>query len=283
MTRILGIDIGGTTTRVAAFPSSDSTVSTPLVSFPTEPDYDAQIVWLARVLRDTGSEPLAGIGVSLGGRIARDGQSVSVAPNLPGYVERPLVADLAAIARCPVRLAHDAVCGLLAEKRLGALRPEDRCAYLTVSTGTGCALHLGNDQNAVMLSIEFAHQILDGNTRICLCGQTGCLETYTGGKQLTLRYGLPPEEIHDAQVWRDFTEKLALGIVNLTQLTRVETIALSGGIALNRLRLLDDTQRRVSSMLRGTDLRLVRAALGEQAPLIGAALLLDTPEGRILH
>ncbi len=136
---------------------------------------------------------LVGVGISLGGRIARDGSSVLVAPNLRDYEGRPLVQEIA--ARCdglPVRLAHDAVCGLLAERRLGALAGVERCAYLTLSTGTGCAVHLeapGGGAAGVTLSIELGHQLLDQNARVCLCGQTGCLETYTGGRQLALRYG----------------------------------------------------------------------------------------------
>src|SRR5262249_6551026 len=158
----------------------------------------------------------AGIGVSFGGRITRDGMSVAVAPNLPEYEGKPLARDLATHAGGPVRLAHDPVCGLLAEKRFGALASAERCAYLTVSTGT--ALQLGKDDLALTVSIEIGHQILQvgqGEGRACLCGQAGCLETYTGGKQLAMRYGRPLEEIADADVWDELERMLALGLVNL--------------------------------------------------------------------
>jgi hypothetical protein len=51
----------------------------------------------------------------------------------------------------------------------------------------GAAFQLRKAQTVLTVSIEIGHQILDGNTLICLCGQVGCLETFTGGKQHELR------------------------------------------------------------------------------------------------
>jgi glucokinase len=281
----LALDIGGSTTRVGAFPAPEMSPDfTLLARFPTEPAYQDQLARIAAVLDQAPAH--AGIGVSFGGRITRDGMAVAVAPNLPDYAGKPLARDLAARAGDPVRLAHDPVCGLLAEKRFGSLAAAERCAYLTVSTGTGAALQLGRDDVALTVSIEIGHQILQvapGEGRPCLCGQTGCLETYTGGRQLTLRYGRPLEQIADAGVWEELERMLALGLVNLAQLGRVEVVTLGGAIALHRSGLVAEVQRQVNERIRGATLRLEPALLGEQAPLVGAALLLTTPEGHILH
>jgi glucokinase len=282
----VGVDIGGTTTRIAVFPdpgvSPDCDV---LTSFPTKPVYDEQVAEIAAALAQAPAH--VGIGVSFGGRITRDGAGVAVAPNLRSYEGRALAADLASRAGGPVRLAHDPICGLLAERRFGALRSADRCAYLTLSTGTGAAIQLGNGSSALTLSIEIGHQILAGNTRHCLCGQVGCLETYTGGKQLALRYGCPleeiAEEIAEATVWKELRDALAVGLVNLAQLTRVEVVALGGAIALHHPTLLGEIQYRIDKRLHGMALELRQATLGERAPLVGAALLPSTPEAMLLH
>lgn len=285
---IVAIDIGGTHTRVALFDESErSPIWAPLATFHTAPDYDEQLERLCATLTHTPAH--RGIGVSLGGRISRDGASVAVAPNLPVYVGRPFTRDLAARCGGPVRLAHDPVCGVLAERRFGSLQGADRCAYLTVSTGTGAAIHLRADQRmgapneGMTLSIEMGHQLLDGNTLPCRCEQIGCLETRTGGRQLTERHGRALTEINDPAVWDEVARKLALGLVNLAQLTRVEDVAVSGAIALQRPGMLDAIGREVTRMLRGAPLHLHRAALGEHAPLVGAALLLSTDEASILH
>jgi len=279
---IVGVDIGGTTTRVGFFPAPDASPDgAPLASFDTRQDYDEELALIAGIV--AGAPAHAGIGVSFGGRIARDGAGVAVAPNLRAYEGRPFVHDLARLAGGPVRLAHDPVCGLLAEARYGALRGMDRCAYLTLSTGTGAAVRLGTADVALTMSIEFGHQLLSGNERPCACGQVGCLETYTGGRQLAARHGHPLEEVADEHVWRDLAHMLAIGLVNLAQLARVEVVAVGGGIALRRPGLLADVQREIDERLRGMALRLAPAALGERAPLVGAALLPSTPTGAIVH
>lgn len=196
---------------------------------------------------------------------------------------RPLARDLAALCGSPARLAHDTVCGLLGERRFGALIPYERCAYLTVSTGTGAAVYLGKGAAGLALSIEIGHQRLDGNDFPCLCGQIGCLETFTGGRQVALRYGRPIEAITEPEFWATFVEKLALGLVNLAHLTRVEAVAVGGAIALNRPSLLPALQLAVDANLRNATLRLLPVALGERAPLLGAALLTATPDEQVLR
>lgn len=280
---LIGIDIGGTNTRIGLFPSLDVPVYTLLAKFPTHQEYEQQLRTIEQVAQEQSIRGVAGIGVSIAARIAKDGRSVIFAPNLPGYVDKPFAADLAALCHAPVRLAHDTVCGLLAEARFGVLLAVKRCAYLTVSTGTGAALQLAKADTRLVSSIEIGHQILDGNTRKCLCGMTGCLETYTGGRQLELRYGQPVEHITESAFWETFAEKLAIGLVNLAQLTRIDVVAVSGAIALNKPSLLPALQKNIDRLLMPSTLDLRQAALGETAPLVGAALLPGMPENEILH
>lgn len=277
----VGIDIGGTSTRIGLFPSLDAPGCTIIARFPTCSEYGEQQQQIHQSLANQGE--YKGIGISIGGRIAKDGRSVVVAPNMPDYIGKPFAQDIEAHFVCPVRLGHDTVCGLLAEKRSGCLQSVERCAYLTVSTGTGAAIHLEKAGTGLTSSIEIGHQILDGNTRQCLCGQVGCLETYTGGRQLELRYGRPISEITDSAFWQTFCDKLALGLLNLAQLTRIDVVAVGGAIALNNAFVIPQVQRRVNEMLCGSTLELRRARLGEMAPLVGVAMLPSTPEETILH
>lgn len=283
---VIGIDIGGTTTRIGLFPALDAPAFTLLAKFPTCQLYEQQLQSISVALQHRTVDGLAGIGISIGGRLAKDGQTVIVAPNMPAYIAKPFARDvsqLSAVSGASVRLAHDAVCGLLAEKKFGAIQHVDRCAYLTVSTGTGAAIQLSKASITLTSSIEIGHQILDGNTRRCLCGQVGCLETYTGGRQLELRYGHSPAEITDSAFWETFCDKLALGLVNLAMLTRVDVVAISGAIALNSPALISKVQQNIQQRLVGATLEVRKAVLGENAPLVGAALLMKTPPETLLH
>ncbi len=283
MTNYIGIDIGGSNTRIGLFLTLDAPNFAVLAKFPTSQSYAHQLAAIDTALRTASLASLAGIGISIAGRLAKDGQSIIVAPNLPEYVNQPFAHDISLLAGCPVRLAHDAVCGLLAEKKFGAIRDVDRSAYLTVSTGTGAAIQLSQANIRLTSSIEIGHQILDGNTRQCLCGQIGCLETYTGGRQLELRYGQSLAEMTSSVFWNTFADKLALGLVNLAMLTRIDAIAISGAIALSNPSLIAQVQHNIDTMLVGAALEVRIATLAENAPLVGAALLLETPSETVLH
>lgn len=279
----LAIDLGGSNTRLGLFPSLDGPEFAPLASFPTRSSYHAQLEQITSTLREHAIVQLAGAGVSVAARVARDGRSIVFGPNVPEYLNRPLAADLEARLGCPVRLGHDTVCGLLGEWRFGALRGIERSAYLTLSTGTGAAIQLGEGETRLTSSIEMGHQVLDSNTRPCLCGQVGCLETFTGGRQLELRYGRPIAEFADAAFWQEFTAKLALGLLNLAQLTRIDAVAVGGAIALQNDFLLPMLQEKLDASLKNMQLPLLRAELGADAPLVGAAALLVMPENTLLH
>ncbi len=279
----IGVDIGGTNTRIGLFGSLDAPDFMLVAKFPTFQTYEEHLHHIIAAIRANKKDNLAGIGVSVAARIAKDGRSVIVAPNLPDYIDKPFAEDLIDRLKSPVRLAHDTVCGLLAEKKFGILHQFDRCAYLTVSTGTGAAIQLGKASTSFTSSIEIGHQVLDGNTLKCLCGQVGCLETFTGGRQIELRCGRSIAQITDSAFWDTFSDKLAIGLVNLAQLTRIDVVALSGAIVLNNSFLLPMLQQKVNDMLKGAVLELRLAVLGENAPIVGAAVLFDVPENTILH
>ncbi|HEY6286116.1 MAG TPA: ROK family protein [Ktedonobacteraceae bacterium] len=279
----IGVDIGGTNTSIGLFGSLDAPDFVHLAKFPTYQSYDEQLDHIIVAVRASKRNHLAGIGVSVAARIAKDGRSVSVAPNLPDYVNKPFAEDLFKRLKSPIRLAHDTVCGLLAEKKFGILQHIDRCAYLTVSTGTGAAIQLSKASTTLISSIEIGHQILDGNSLKCLCGQIGCLETFTGGRQIELRYGRSIDQITDKAFWEIFLDKLAIGLVNLAQLTRIDVVAISGAIALNNAFLLPLLREKVNTILKGSFLELKQAVLGEDAPIVGAAMLLGISEDEILH
>jgi glucokinase len=77
--------------------------------------------------------------------------------------------------------------------------------------------------------------------------------------------------------------KLAIGLVNLEQLTRIDVVAISGAIALNNSFLLPLLQEKVNTILKGSVLELKQAVLGEDVPIVGAAALLRANENTILH
>src|SRR5260370_1399080 len=105
----LAIDLGGSNTRLGLFPSLDTPAFTPLASFPTQASYSAQLDCISSTLRERNIAQLAGAGVSVAARVARDGRSIVFGPNLPEYIDQPFAADVEERLGCVVRLGHDTV------------------------------------------------------------------------------------------------------------------------------------------------------------------------------
>jgi glucokinase len=276
----VAIDIGGTQTRIATTTPGEPDL-TPVARFPTAPTYDRQITTIVTAVRSAGLSPSA-IGVSFGGRIDRAGQSIAVSINLREYEGRPLPSDLADALSCPVRVAHDAVCGLLGEHAHGSLRPYERCGYVTLSTGTGCAIRLGSGDRFVATTTEASHQLGDGDLP-CSCGQRGCLQTLTGGRLLEARLGRPLAELDDPAFWQEYAETLAFGLANFALSTGIDAIALGGSIILSRPEIWEPLRRTLARRLTYQPLTVLPVELGEAAPLVGAAVLLRTDAANILH
>ncbi len=270
----LAIDIGGTHTRVAV--ATPPTV-TPVARFPTARTYQSQIRMIVEVVRSAGLTPRA-VGISFGGRVDRAGRSISVSINLREYEGRPLPGDLADALSCPVRVAHDAVCGLLGEHAHGSLRPYERCGYVTLSTGTGAAVKLGT----VATTSEAPHQLAGGDLR-CSCGQRGCLQTLTGGRLLEQRLGRPLAEVDDPAFWLEYAESLAFGLGNFALSAGIDAIALGGSVILSRPEIWPPLREALARRFTYQPPIVFPAELGEVAPLVGAAVLLGTDESAILH
>jgi predicted NBD/HSP70 family sugar kinase len=264
---VVALDIGGTWTRVALD-------GAPVARFATEQSYDRQ---LSALLDAIPPDPAAS-GVSFCGRVTPAGD-VRVALNLRSYEGRPLGRDLAAALGCPVRVAHDATCGLLGEVSGGALQGFERCGYLTLSTGVGAALRLGG----TCLTTEAGHQLVAGNERRCECGQTGCLETLVGGNALRRHLGRPLESVDDDDFWLRYSRSLALGVANFALSAGLEAVALGGAITLRRAGVWPALRAELRQILIYQRVEVMPARLGDEAPLAGARALVSLPSLDVLH
>jgi predicted NBD/HSP70 family sugar kinase len=54
--------------------------------------------------------------------------------------------------------------------------------------------------------------MIDPNGELCLCGQIGCVQTVTGGKQIRARYDMEATDIENESVWQHITHALAMAV-----------------------------------------------------------------------
>lgn len=117
-------------------------------------------------------------------------------------------------------------------------------------------------------------------------GKEDALETITGGKHIEMFYGKPAEQINDGAFWDTFTRTLAIGIVNLSWLTRIDAAAVSGGIVLKNDYVRNNLQAEVDQHWVGEEgqrFHVFLSNLEENSPLIGSMVLIETDPESILH
>jgi glucokinase len=141
-----GVDIGGTKTAVVLANAPPQVLGR--IEFATQPENGpapaiAQIEdGLRSLLAGAGAAPgdLAAIGVSCGSPLDPDAGVIQAPPNLPTWIDVPIVEILSRGFSCPVRLENDANAGALAEHRFGAGRGFRHVVFLTMGTGLGAGI-----------------------------------------------------------------------------------------------------------------------------------------------
>ncbi|MFC1416231.1 ROK family protein [Streptacidiphilus cavernicola] len=242
---------------------------------------------------------VAALGVGSAGPV--DTARGTVSPvNIPGWRDFPLVRSLAghpAVGALPVVLGGDAVAMTAAEHWRGAARGHANALCLVVSTGVGGglvlggALHPGPTGNAGHLG----HISVDLDGEPCPCGSRGCVELIASGTAIArhaLRNGWRPAGADRsagavAASARDgdpvalaafdrAAQALAAGIAATATLVEIDLAVIGGGVAQAGETLFAPLRRHLAgyatlSFVSG--LRVVPAALGTDAGLVGAAAL----------
>lgn len=180
----VGIDIGGTSTKLALINENGVIMTRSVLSTQGITDQDsyfqalfAQISELSQ--RVNGQGPVRGIGI---GAPACDGQKgiIENAANLPFEKRVEIVKIITAKSGLPTLLINDSNAAALGEKKYGGAKNYDSFLLLTLGTGLGCGIMLNNKivtgKNG--LAGELGHVTVIPNDRACGCGRRGCLETY---------------------------------------------------------------------------------------------------------
>ena len=279
----IGIDVGGTKCLGVAVDDSGKVVQQ--FRLPT-PLADKLCDTLLEIVTQLGDATSLGIGVP--GLISPEGV-IRASPNLVGVKELPLRQILEDRLGKTVLVENDATCAALGEWKLGAARGATDAWVITLGTGIGGGFISGSvlQRGAHGFAGEVGHMVVDPDGPLCPCGRTGCWERFASGNGLSfLANGEKGEDVllrakdgaADALgVVDTFAQWVALGLVNLTNMTDPEVIVIGGGVIVSA----DVVMPRIShwfgkllySPQHRAHPRLVAAQLGEQAGAIGAAML----------
>jgi glucokinase len=304
----VGVDIGGTNIKFGIVDGKGRILRQRKVA--TNPRSGCETI-LAAIVREISAllseaalraDDVSSIGLGVPGTADSVHGTVVYAPNL-FWRDVPIVAAIEPVFGIPVSIAQDTRAAAWAEYLVGSGRGLRGVAAVTLGTGIGCGMVIEGRifHGALNTAGEFGHQIVEIDGERCNCGRHGCLEAHAGGLAIVREAEKSIPRIHEllrgdgeitvAGVYRlaqsgnaqarrltdSVLRYIGVGLVNLINLNSVEMICLSGGISNAPADLLLDPLvafvRSRAYEMAAKQVRICRSKLGEDAPLIGAALL----------
>jgi glucokinase len=248
------------------------------------------------------------LGVGVPGLVDDSGR-LRLAPNLPAGDDVAVAERLEERLGIRVVADNDATCAAVAEWVLGAAAGTADALVVTLGTGIGGGLVCDGRvmRGAQGFAGEIGHMVVDPSGPLCTCGKRGCWERFASGSGLARLAreaahggrlasvvhlaGDDPDAVRgehvtaaaaagdpDAQsVLDELGWWIAVGLSNLALVLDPEVVVVGGGLVEALSLMLEGVRRSFSSMLEGADrrpeIRIVPAALGEEAGAVGAALV----------
>ena len=280
---VVSVDLGGTNMRVAIASGRGEIIARHVDPTPRAESHPDALYALVRAVAEKHAVERAVVGVP--GRVDHGTGRLEHAPNLPshwaGHLSEKQLSEAVGMS---VALANDADLAAVGEHRFGAGRGARDMVYMTISTGIGCGVILGDRLLHGRRSLaEVGHSVIgdDGDDARTLEGSA----SGTALGRLAESAGLPARgrellELVRAgdesaiRVWDRVVRAAGFGVANLAHLFSPEVIVIGGGVGLAGDLLLESLRRALASYgPRGLPrpIRLVRAGLGDEAGLVGAA------------
>ncbi len=306
----MGVDLGGTNIQSGVIDPTGRIIGRDKRKTDADAGPDTVIERLIGSVRaackDAGIEPgeLSALGVGAPGPVDAGAGVVIEAVNLC-WVNLPLASIMRERLGVPVGLSNDANAGLVAEHRLGAARGAEHALGVWVGTGVGGALvidgklHTGAHHTAGEIghvltdpwappgsrSLEHACSrtaIVERLRRLIRANHASALTEITGGRlhKIKSRHLLEAYTSGDTlvvEVIDDAAYRLGVAIAGFVTMLSLECVVLGGGLTEALGELLVATVRRGVQNAAFPDVcrsvRVIESALGDDAGILGAALL----------
>jgi len=314
MERVFGVDVGGTGIKMGAIMASDPprVLDTDLLLQEVDRPVGKTVAMVASRLKDlarsVGWDQADGIGIGSAGLIESAKGRIAFSPNLPAWAGTMLGELFTKELDLPARVDNDVNAFALAEWRWGAGERAKNAVFLTIGTGVGGAFV--SDGRLIRGANGFAgepgHMTLVFDGVPCPCGNRGCVERYVGSQgimdaarqhpefsqdPLSELDPISPEDLSRAaregshvarEVLTATGEKLGALLVSLVNVFNPDRVVLGGGIAQAGTLLLDPAREHLmkrSLVARHAPSKVLPAALGEHAGVLGAAAVILEAEG----
>src|ERR1700730_16849536 len=315
----IGVDVGGTKVAAGLVNSAGEIthqLRTPMVATDAVAGLAAvtsaiDSVRTAATASVDSKSSISAIGICAPGPLNPRTGVVINPPNLPGWRNFPLAAEISKADSLPVRVDNDANAAALAEALWGAGRGYRNVFYATIGTGIGTGIvfdgriYHGRTGSAG----EGGHMGIDASGAPCPCGKRGCIEALAAGPAIARRarqklsenpnsillemaagnpQAVTSEMVAKGHAAGDAVAKsvlaetldlLAYWLGNIVDLLEPDVIIIGGGVSTMLAPFLEEIRERWKGACLNPypqDIPVVLAHYKEDAGIAGAAALCDT-------
>lgn len=217
--------------------------------------------------------------IGFGGPVDFPSQTVTLSTHVAGWAQFPLLDRIERLTGIRAVMDNDANVGALGEFHYGAGRGMNPLFYLTLSTGIGGGIIVGNSiyRGADSFAGEIGHINLVPDGPDCLCGSRGCFERMCCGLWLERDYGQSAEQLLlDPEFVRRYVVYLARGLKAALMLLNPARVVIGGGISKAGERLFSPLRGELDQQMTAWSRArrdVVPAQLGDNSVLYGALAL----------
>ena len=307
----IGIDLGGTNIAAGVVSSDFKILSK--VSVPTarprpcrEICADMAAVAL-KAVEEAGLsvDDIESVGIGAPGTVNSETGTIEYSNNLDFYNE-PVADYIKEHIALPVYVENDANAAAYGEFIAGSARNVHNAVCITLGTGVGGGIIIDDKiySGFNFAGAEIGHTVIEVDGPECTCGRRGCFEVYSSatglirmtseamdshpeskmhemvGDHISGRLAFNAMRAGDAaakEVVDKYIKYLAAGIANVINIFQPEILCIGGGVCNEgdalMIPLREAVKEQVYSKRSERNTEIVRASLGNEAGIIGAAFL----------
>lgn len=309
----IGIDLGGTNTKVALLGERYNIlkkVSFPTALYTRPQRLLARIVdTIINLLKaeKISRRQIKGIGIGIAGLVDTKRGLIHRLVNIPGWSGIKIKKLLEGALHIPTYADNDVNAMTLAELHKGAGKNVKNLVCVTLGTGVGGGIVIDGKlyRGSTSSAGEIGHIPINEKGPRCNCGGIACIEAYVGNryfinevarmikkdKKTVLRKMakdaslLTPEMVYRAarggdkfaiEFWKKIGTRIGIALTGIINLLDPDRIVIGGGVAEAGRFLFPSIQKTVEERameVQRRHVKIVKARLGKDAGLIGAAIL----------
>lgn len=309
MTLTIGIDVGGTKVLGGVVDESGNILEKARRDTPRQGGSELTKTIAEVALDLMRNHKVSAVGVSAAGFVSSDRKTMLATPNIAGWNDVNLDAELTELIGIDVVIENDGNAAAWGEAVFGAGRGEAHMLMLTVGTGIGSGIVVNGQlhRGAYGIAGEIGHMRVVPEGHLCGCGARGCFEQYASGSGLMRHVreaiaatpdiarnllalgdgtieGLKGHHVTEAAragdvvalaAFNTTAQWLGAGIASLSVILDPSIVVIGGGVVDAGEILLEPTranmERKMPFSGKHPSPKLVAATLGNDAGLVGVA------------